>query len=1096
MDIANELDDLSPDEERLLGRLVEYQQALAEGTPIPEAAEQDAAPGDLADQLARGKHLLELMATIGEARDDEMLPLNGGDTPALQTTTDPLEDVLSALHGQCKAPQHLGRFLIQRELGVGGHGVVLLAFDPVLKRQVALKVPRREALLSSALRRRFLLEARAAARLTHPNLVSVYEVGEAGSVGYIASAFCSGPTLAQWLHTRREPLSPRQAAQLIAQLADAMQYSHSQGVLHRDIKPSNVLLDDCGPMVDSEAAAGDVLPFVPKLGDFGLAKLEGTTSNETITGVALGTPGYMAPEQVEGRIAAIGPATDVYGLGAVLYEALTGERPFSGRSDAECTQRVLSEEPTAPSQLRPAISADLEAICLKCLEKQPGQRYSSAQALADDLRRFLSGEPIHARRITRAERLARWARRNPRIAALTAAVLLLLTTIAVVSTVAAVRLDRARAREQTATAEARYEASRAADFAARARSESETTRGVANFLEGMFRSADPVGIEGIRFQAHVDHAADLTAVDILRQGAESLRGELKDQPAVQAKLMAVIGSVYVTMGMLQEAQPLLEDSLRIREQLSGPDSLETAESLHDLATLRFANFDFSATRQLLERALAIRLRELGPDDPDTIRTKFNLAWMAVTNGHSSAEEKLAAVPLMEQVVRFHQREHAYPMRYGFALIGLGMLRYEVERKAMHAAALLAEANRVLSENGDSDIGAGLLLMLRSYVQSRVGSGRAALSTIEAAIARIRVAAGDRHPVLIWPHYTWAEALISSARNKEALAVYRDTLDLCRAIYGDRHRAIGLTKVRMAEPLLKTGETSEAEAVLREALEIFRYESSNLTNRAVCLQELLNLLYADHRLKESSDLCRQELALARAIPNNKESAAHLISTLRQTALADETAGNLPAAFAALNEAIDKTAESRGETDTAIAQMLLDQARVALAQGAESSYQAVCRRLIDLFSAHAEPDLLRVMVWTCAMAPNCGADPQEILEMAQRALAGNTKKIAFQRTLALALLRSGQYQQGLQQFEELLGTPGWTPGSADYAILAIAHAYLGDEPAAEQWRQRAEAEPLPSPAATLAEWRPARQELLERELLLNEAGRLLLQDAATR
>lgn len=1094
MDIANELPDLSPDEERLLGRLAEYEQSLTEGKPIPAETDNRAAgSGDLEDQLARGKHLLELMAAIGQEREEEFLPSPDGGSA---TPNDRLEDVLLALQRQCTAPQHLGRFLIQRELGVGGHGVVLLAFDTVLKRQVALKVPRSEALVSSALRRRFLVEARAAARLTHPNLVPVYEVGEVGNVGYIASAFCSGPSLTQWLHERREPLGPRQAAQLIVQLADAMQYAHSQGVLHRDIKPSNVLLDSDGsPTVDSESTA-DALPFVPKLADFGLAKFEDTTSSETMTGVAIGTPGYMAPEQVEGRTADIGPATDVYGLGAVLYEALTGQRPFFGTSNADCMQRVRSEEAPAPSRVRPGISADLDAICLKCLEKHGSRRYSSAQALANDLRRFLAGEPIHARRITRAERLARWARRNPRIAALTAAVLLLLTTIAVVSTVAAVRLDRARVREQQLAAEATYEALRAADFAAQARSESETTRGVANFLEGMFRSADPVGIEGVRFQSRVDHAADLTAVDILRQGAESLRGELKDQPAVQAKLMAVIGSVYVTMGMLREATPLLEESLRIREKLSGPNSLDTAESLHDLASLRFANFDFSATRELLERALAIRLRQLGPDDPDTIRTKFNLAWMAVTSGHSSAEEKLAAVPLMEEVVHFHQRERAYPMRYGFALIGLAMLRYEAEGKPMHAAALLAEANRVLSENGDSDIGAGLLLMLRSYVQARVGSGRVALATIESAIDRIRKAAGDRHPVLIWPHYTWAEALISTGRNDEALAVYRDTLNLCQTIYGDRHRATGLTKVRMAEPLLELGEVAEAEAVLREALDIFRYENSNLTNREFCLQDLLSLLYRDHRPTEAVRLCREELALARAMPQGKESPAHVIAILRKTALAEEMAGNLPAAFAARAEAIERTTEVRGAADPIIADMLLDQARVALAQGSPDAYHTVCRRLVDSFSTSATPEFLRVIAWTCAIAPDSGIASAELVEMAQRALVGNTKKIAFQRTLALVLLRAGEYQRALQQIEELLGTPGWTAGGTDYALVAIAHAHLGDPAAGQQWWQRAESDPQPAAPETFATWKAVRQEILERELLLNEASGLLGHSNKTR
>ena len=333
--------------------------------------------------------------------------------------------------------------------------------------------------------------------------------------------------------------------------------------------------------------------------------------------------------------------------------------------------------------------------------------------------------------------------------------------------------------------------------------------------------------------------------------------------------MAVIGSIYVTMGMLREATPLLEESLRIREKLCGPDSLETAESLHDLASLRFANFDFSATRRVIGAGpryppAAIGARRSGYDSHEVQpRLDGRYQWP------QQRRRKAGGRSADGRGCPFSPAQRAYPMRYGFALIGLAMLRYEAEGKPMHAAALLAEANRVLSENGDSDIGAGLLLMLRSYVQARVGSGRVALATIESAIARIRKAAGDRHPVLIWPHYTWAEALISTGRNDEALAVYRDTLNLCQAIYGDRHRAVGLTKVRMAEPLLELGEAAEAEAVLREALDIFRFENSNLTNREFCLQDLVNLLYADHRSAEAVRVCREELSLARAMPSGEE-----------------------------------------------------------------------------------------------------------------------------------------------------------------------------------------------------------------------------------
>jgi hypothetical protein len=270
MNQPDEFPDLSADEERLLDMLVEYDQALADGTLAPAETHVPLRVGtEYTDQLARGKHLLELMATIGNQRDQDEIEIGAAPamTDAEPSDGDP-DEILTPGRGNYSTTQQLGRFVIERELGVGGHGVVLLAFDPVLKRQVALKVPRSEDMMSAELRRRFLNEARAAARLTHPNLVSVYEVGEAGRVGYIASAYCPGPSLATWLRKKIGLLAPRPAARLIKQLAEAMHYAHSQGVLHRDIKPSNVLLEPTIAGGELEAIPDDEFPYVPKSAAF------------------------------------------------------------------------------------------------------------------------------------------------------------------------------------------------------------------------------------------------------------------------------------------------------------------------------------------------------------------------------------------------------------------------------------------------------------------------------------------------------------------------------------------------------------------------------------------------------------------------------------------------------------------------------------------------------------------------------------------------------------------------------------------------------------------------------------------------------------
>ncbi len=310
--------------------------------------------------------------------------------------------------------QRIGRFEIVRELGQGGGGVVFLAFDPWLGREVALKVPRPDALVSRALRRRFLREAMAAAALDHPNVVRVLEPGEDGPICYLASEYCPGSTLADWLQALPGQVPPPIAAGLVASLADGVEHAHQRGVLHRDIKPSNVLLAPSLRSTSEGVSLGPGLPsIVPKLSDFGLAKVLESEGDDTRTGSPLGTPAYMAPEQAEGRVDSISAATDVYGLGVVLYELLTGRPPFRGTSDLETLTLITSEDPSLPHPVQRQVPGDLQSICLKALEKRPADRYPTAAALADDLRRFLTGRPTEARPLGRLPRAYRWARRRP-----------------------------------------------------------------------------------------------------------------------------------------------------------------------------------------------------------------------------------------------------------------------------------------------------------------------------------------------------------------------------------------------------------------------------------------------------------------------------------------------------------------------------------------------------------------------------------------------------------------------------------------------------------------------------------------------------------
>src|SRR5437667_400843 len=308
----------------------------------------------------------------------------------------------------------LGDYELLEEVGRGGQGVVFRARQKSLNRTVALKVISLGQWASKAHLKRFRLEAEAAARLEHPGIVPIHEVGERDGQCYFSMKFIEGGQLDEVV--KQTPMSIRHAVELITKVARTVHYAHQHGILHRDIKPGNILLDGKGE---------------PHLTDFGLARLVESESSVTHTLDVIGTPSYMAPEQAVGNNAAVSSATDVYGLGAVLYQLLTGQPPFAGGATYETIKLLLDTEPRQPRLLNPKIDGDLSTICLKCLEKDPKRRYSSALALAEDLERWLKHEPIQGRRTGIFARGKKWVRRNPSIAVMAAMLLALAVPLGV-----------------------------------------------------------------------------------------------------------------------------------------------------------------------------------------------------------------------------------------------------------------------------------------------------------------------------------------------------------------------------------------------------------------------------------------------------------------------------------------------------------------------------------------------------------------------------------------------------------------------------------------------------------------------------------------
>jgi WD40 repeat protein/tetratricopeptide (TPR) repeat protein len=325
-------------------------------------------------------------------------------------------------------PGSLPGYEVLDVLGRGGMGVVYRARQVRLKRLVALKMILTGDHAGPEELARFRAEAEAVARLQHPHIVQVHEVGEHEGRPFFSLEYVDGGSLAAKL--RGTPQPPRTAARVVETLARAMHYAHQQGIVHRDLKPANVLLarSDRPEAVRLGDDAKDAGPFEPKITDFGLARQLDADSLQTRTGAVMGTPAYMAPEQAAGLTRAAGPAADVYALGAILYACLTGRPPFQGATVAETLDLVRHQEPVSPRLLQPQVPRDLETICLKCLQKEPGKRYASAEALADDLRRFLDNEPIRARPVGGGERLWRWCRRKPALASLWAALVLVALT--------------------------------------------------------------------------------------------------------------------------------------------------------------------------------------------------------------------------------------------------------------------------------------------------------------------------------------------------------------------------------------------------------------------------------------------------------------------------------------------------------------------------------------------------------------------------------------------------------------------------------------------------------------------------------------------
>jgi len=501
------------------------------------------------------------------------------------------------------------------ELGRGGMGVVFKARQAALGRVVALKMILAGPHAAPSAVARFLAEARAVARFQHPNIVQIFETGEVAGMPYFALEYVEGDTLSKRI--ARSPQAPDYAAGVAVQLARAVQYAHDRGVVHRDLKPANVLL----------AADGTA-----KVTDFGLAKFD-DDSGQTQSGQVLGTPSYMAPEQAEGSND-VGPAADVWALGAILYDLLTGRPPFAGSSVVDTLSMVRTREPVPPGQLAAKVPRDLETICLKCLQKDPARRYPSAAALADDLDRYRAGRPILARPVSAAEKAVRWARRNP----VGSAALLLAAVVLVGGPVVSWRMYRLAESEGAARAQAeedrdakeearkaeeaaKVEAVRSGTLAYNQRNHSlKTIRTVLLSVDDTMR--DKASLAPVRLKVLDAMLRELNEVKVIaaRDPFQTEDGRVLSPERMANQNEAVgksrIGETFLKAGRVEEAGPWLAEALTIYrvELAAAPNEPVTLRNVAALANMnsdvKLRLGDAAAARALRVESLKLRQERL------------------------------------------------------------------------------------------------------------------------------------------------------------------------------------------------------------------------------------------------------------------------------------------------------------------------------------------------------------------------------------------------------------------------------------------------------------------------------------------------------